>query len=111
MGIDYKALFPNQPRDSTIVPGHQQHSAEGPIGTGRAILWVPIHGPAEWVPRSHIIKHTDTALLITSWLAKQKGWDDPKAMAERAEDEMYEEVRMRPYESLFDPDLDDEIPF
>lgn len=42
----------------------------------KAILFRRTGEPAEWVPRSQIIKIEHDCILVTQWIAEQKGWDD-----------------------------------
>ena len=68
------------PRDE--APGYEIEDAEARKETPKALLVeAPCWGEAQWIPQSQI--HPDSevfelggkgTLVVTMWLAKQKGW-------------------------------------
>ncbi len=85
------------------VEGRQATNAQGPVETEKAILWIRENGEEVWLPRSQLLAHERTYIVINDWLAGQRGWTEYNVNLKPGE--THEPIYDRGY------DLDDDIPF
>ncbi len=85
------------------VEGQQATNAQGPAETEKAILWTRTNGEKVWLPRSQILAHERTYIVITGWLAGVRGWTNNNVNLKPGE--THEPDYDRGY------DINDDIPF